>query len=140
MNIEQFIEFIRDFVNEELSDRVVPGFEPSKMFLYGHCYDFTKIIKHFYKDAQIYINKKRTHSVVKINEKLYDITGEIKEKEIYELANEEDFNYMEEAFGTELMKNASEYFIEELEKCNIKKYLIDTSEKIIDKQNEDNER
>ena len=47
---------------------------------------------------------------------------------------------MEEAFGTELMKNASEYFIEELEKCNIKKYLIDTSEKIIDKQNEDNER
>lgn len=47
----------------------------NNIYLRGGCYQFHKIIKAIFSDAEPYINETKDHVVSKIGNKLYDITG-----------------------------------------------------------------
>jgi hypothetical protein len=57
-----------------------------KTFTQGFCYDFACILKMNFPKGEIYFIKNRRHYVFKINNKFYDITGEvnIKKEDILE--------------------------------------------------------
>ena len=59
------------------------------IFTGGACYQFHLFLKTVFSNAEPYINLKRDHVVTKIDGKLYDIKGIVKEKDFTPL-NETD--------------------------------------------------
>lgn len=65
--VENFIENFKKGFNEKYLEEV---------FLNGNCYHFALILKNMY-DGEIFYDPHEQHFVTKINEKYYDIRGEI---------------------------------------------------------------
>lgn len=65
INVENFISTIRDsFIGSQ------------QVYTEGSCYHFYLILKEVFKDAEPYFDE--DHIVTKINNKFYDITGEVR--------------------------------------------------------------
>lgn len=47
------------------------------IFTKGSCYNFYLILKSIYPEAECYYNQAEGHVITKINDKFYDITGEV---------------------------------------------------------------
>ncbi len=140
IDIENLIYFIRDLVNEEFEDKMPPTInQPADYLLHGGCYELARILQHYFKGTQLYINNDLDHCLVEKDGILYDAEVDEKGQLIkknpseYKKANALDIHYMEENFGIEYKyingRRFSNYLIDEIEKCNIKQYIEDDSRK-----------
>lgn len=89
ISVEKFIDnFKRGFDREYLED----------VFLNGNCYHFALIIKEMY-DGDIVYDPHETHFLTKINDRFYDIRGEVEEPMDYYYWSElEEIDYNEYEF------------------------------------------
>lgn len=118
-NPEKFIEFVADLVDEYdffLEQQVNSRY----YFLYGGCYELYKIVNHYFKESQCVINKNTKHCAILYNGEIFDITGKVKDKEQYRLAEKTDIDYMENFFGIDIKELKNETIIDEISKCDIK--------------------
>ena len=120
--MEQFIEFIIDLANEELSDYL--DRDAKEYFLHGGCFEFAKIVRKYVKRCDIVINEDLNHCGIIFDGNIYDATGKIKETQGFRKANNEDIEYMKDRFGipekTYIQgEKVSNYLIRELKHCNI---------------------
>lgn len=63
------------------------------LFLNGGCYWFASLVAELVPNSYLMINHSREHCAVVVEQKLYDITGQISKKG-YQYAEEKDINYM----------------------------------------------
>ena len=121
--MEKFIEFIKHLVDEFdfLYERQVNA---EYYFLHGGCYELYKVVKYYFSDVRCVIKKDLKHCAILYKDEIYDITGKIEDRENYKIADAEDIRYMEHCFGLNIKELKKENIIAEIEKCNIKKFLM----------------
>ncbi len=130
--MEDLINFIIDLANEELYEHLDEN-DARDYFLHGGCYEFSKTIKSFIKNSKIVINRKtNSHCGILYERNIYDASGKVKNSQDFEVASNNDLEYMEERFGIpekQLIegKKISDFLIDKIKKCNINK-LIDRIE------------
>lgn len=124
--MKQFIDFIIDLTNEELYEHL--DGDAKQFFMSGGCYEFAKILRKYVSGCKIVINKDRNHCGVIYKNKVYDVTGMVKDFSNFKIASQDDIDYMEEGFGTseklyvgrgEKRKKISDFLIDEIKECNI---------------------
>jgi hypothetical protein len=59
-----------------------------KVYTNGSCFRFFKILKSVFRDSEPYYNIVEGHVITKINDRYYDITGEISPKGYFPMTNE----------------------------------------------------
>lgn len=119
-NLEKFIEFVADLV-DEFDFFCEVNINSKYYFLNGGCYELFKVVNHYFKDTKCVINKDLTHCAIFYNNEIYDITGKIKNKQDYRFIDKEDICYLENILNIKELKN--ENIINELDKCRIKGIL-----------------
>ena len=119
MNIDRFINFINELVDDEF-DYILGGASAEYYFLHGGCYELYKIVSHYYKDANCVINKNLDHCAILYNNSIYDASGIIENKENYQVASNEDIEYMERHFGLHINALEADSLIKEINDCNLK--------------------
>lgn len=128
--MERFINFVVDLTNDELYELVEGNAEI--YFLQGGCFEFAKILKAYIKNLQIVISKNLDHCGVLYDGNIYDASGKVENKNIFNKASQTDLKYMEERFGIPEKqyirgKRISDYIIDEIKECNID-HIIDSIE------------
>lgn len=63
------LNFIEELNNTDPSFKTI--------FMYGSCYRFHQLLKSLYGTATPLINKEKNHVITQIEDKFYDITGEV---------------------------------------------------------------
>lgn len=118
-NIEYFIEFIIDLVNE-FDFFYTQQINSRYYFLNGGCYELYKVVKHYFPDVICVITKTLDHCGIFYNNNVYDANGKVQNPNNFVIAREIDIKYMEDSFGRGIKNLESEHIIEELELCSIK--------------------
>lgn len=122
MTIEQFIDFIIDLADEDLYEKL--SGMATWYFMNGGCYEFAKILKEYLPDAKFVINKDLDHCAVLYKGQIYDSNGKVLKPEEFNIATEEDIDYMEDRFGIKEAENIngkkiSDILIDLIKECNI---------------------
>ena len=63
------------------------------MFLNNYCLEYFLILKEFYPNGKIVIEKNKDHCAILINDVVYDVSG-IKDNNLFYIALENDENYV----------------------------------------------
>lgn len=94
---QQIIDFIKQF--QELG--------ATTCFSYGMCYWFAQILSQRFADqeTEIVYDEIINHFAVKIDGRIYDITGEITHKTQYHWVNWEEFQLFDEALTKRLYRD-----------------------------------
>jgi hypothetical protein len=72
--------------------------EAKVAFSYGGCLVFCKILKKFYPNSKLLIDKKKGHCALLINEIGYDTSGKVN-LNCFKVAEQEDIMYAENHYG-----------------------------------------
>lgn len=96
--IEKFIEIINDELYEEIGDRLYNS-DAICYFMNGGCFQFVEIMKYYFNDSIIMLNKDYTHCCIMIDNNLYDASGKLEDKNNYKIANDIDILYCKNYFG-----------------------------------------
>ena len=122
--IRNFISFVIDLVEENDFFYNNPQITSKDYFLNGGCYILYKIVKHYYPDVKCMVKLSLDHCVIYYDGQIVDASLQELDINDYRFANEIDFIYMEEFFGTiEKIIESSKSVIDEIELCNVKGIL-----------------
>lgn len=122
-DIKEFINFIIELVEEDIFFYDNPEMNAWYYFMHGGCYMLFKIINHYLPETKCMVKKTLDHCAIYYNGLLYDASFEQLDINEYYLANDIDFEYMEENFGPIENRLSAEQYIEEIAKCNVKGIL-----------------
>ena len=126
--MEDLINFIIDLANEELYEHL-DGNNAREYFLHGGCFEFSKIIKSLIKSSRIVINRRtNSHCGILYERNIYDVLGKVNNPQDFEIASNDDLEYMQERFGIPEKQNVegksvSEFLVERVKECNINKLI-----------------
>ena len=126
LSIEGFIEAIIGIANEELFEGKYEN--AREIFLYGQCYEFAKVLKHYITNSLFVINNNEDHCAVQFQGRIYDANGDVTDKFIGHIATEKDINYFENNFSIpeKSMKDGkriSEWLIDAISEYGYLNYL-----------------
>ena len=105
------IKIINSVLEEYFDDDIY------NLFLNKYCYDYHLILKHYFKDAVLVVEKNNYHCSTLINNNVYDVTG-LRCKNDFVLANKNDLDFILD-FYNKLDNN----IINVLESSNIRQYI-----------------
>lgn len=119
MKVIDFITFLVDLSTDVYGEKL-DGHDAKYFYLHGGCYYFACLLKYYYKDEIIMINKEYNHCAIKINNQIYDASGLVEDITNYNEATKQDIEYIKDNFGIRELANKNgksfnDIIIEELE-------------------------
>lgn len=121
-SIDKFIEFVIDLVNEDpiFMEREI---DSTYYFMHGGCYELYKIVKNYFPQVQCMIENSFEHCAIGYEGKIFDATGIRQDVSNFQVATEEDIEYMDNRFGLNLKNLEVSKIIQEINECNIQDKL-----------------